>query len=336
MTKIITIGDAHLSDRAPVNTVESYTQDIIDMLLWIADEGKRRGADAVILLGDVFHHKAPSRNSHALVQKMIDVIQYFQKLEVPLWCVVGNHDLTNDRMDSLPSQPLGVLFKAGLKRLEGWHPDLPVFGIGWRQDWTTNEDSAWEAFALWRSALGLDNDGQPGVLQGPALAVTHAPVYPPKEASEKLFELVPCDGPKGISAAMGGQGFFNFGHIHSNHGFWEVDGVTYANLGALSRGSLVEYNLERPIQVAQWEALGDYAEFTAIDVPHRPASEHFRIEVATERKEEKLALDAFLADVGSRTLDISSTGSVIADIQTRPDIGPRVKKLAVQILEEVE
>ena len=34
MTKIITVGDVHLSDRAPVNTTDSYTDDLIEMLYW--------------------------------------------------------------------------------------------------------------------------------------------------------------------------------------------------------------------------------------------------------------------------------------------------------------
>lgn len=327
MTRILTVGDPHLSDRPPVNVTDAYTDDIIAMLRWIAEHAAAEQVDAVVLLGDIFHHKAPSRNSHALVQRMIDVVRYFEKLNVPLWCVVGNHDLTNDRLDSLPSQPLGVLFKAGLQRLEGWHPTLPIFGIGWRQDWTTNEAAPAEAFAEWRARGDLDID------LSAALALTHAPVYPPKEASEKIFELVPCEGEQGISAAMGHQGYFNFGHIHSNHGVWEVEGVQYANYGALSRGSLVEYNLERSIQVALWSPDSG---FTAVDVPHRPAQEHFRVEAAAEVKAEKLSLDAFLQEVGTSTLDISSTGSVIAAIQERPDVTPRVKKKAVEILESVQ
>ena len=74
MVQVITVGDPHVSDKAPDNATDSYTDDIIEMLVWIADEAKRREVDAVILLGDIFHHKAPSRNSHQLVQKMIDVV----------------------------------------------------------------------------------------------------------------------------------------------------------------------------------------------------------------------------------------------------------------------
>lgn len=332
MTKILTVGDIHVSDKAPVNATESYTDDIISMLHWVADYAAENDIDAVVWLGDVFHHKAPGRNSHSLVQRMIDVVQYHAKKNVPLWCVVGNHDIQNDRLDSLPNQPLGVLFKAGLRRLEGWHPELPIFGIGWRQDWVTREESAWEAFDLWRSALGLDEDSSPPSLEGPALALTHAPVYPPKEAESKLFELVPCGGPTGISAAMGGVGYFNHGHIHSNEGIWEVDGVTYANLGAISRGSLAEYNLERPIQVAVWDPESG---FEVVDVPHKPASEVFKIAEAEEKKAERLSLDEFLSDIGSTTLAISSTGSAIEHIRTRKDVPPRVKQTAIEILEEL-
>ena len=70
--------------------------------------------------------------------------------------------------------------------------------------------------------------------------------------------------------------------------------------------------------------------------PHKPASEVFKIEQATEAKTERLQLDAFLAEVGSSTLDVSSTGSVIEHIRSRDDITPRVRKRAIAILEAAE
>ena len=344
MTKILCVGDIHVMDRPPVNATESYTDDIIDMLHWVTNYASKEHVDAVVWAGDIFHHKQPSRTSHALVLKMIEVVQ---RHTMPLYIVTGNHDISNDVLASVhEKQPLGVLYAAGAKELVGWHPTLPLFGVPWQQGWTTNEDAAWDAFEAWRedSRAGIHHVGtSDDKYRAKALAVTHAPIYPPKEAEKQLFELVPTMGEHGISKAMGNMGYLYYGHIHEDHGIFEVEGVTYANMGAISRGSLHEYNITRKIQVAVWSdgmsdgglknpfALG----FTKINVPHKPASEVFRIEEAAEAKAEKKNLDTFLAEVGSSTLDISSTGSVIEHIKGRTDVSPRVKKKAVEILEEV-
>lgn len=336
MTKILCVGDIHAMDRPPANATESYMDDIIEMLRWTIDYAAEQGIEVIVWAGDIFHHKSPSRTSHALVLRLIEIIHYARSKGVEIWAVTGNHDISNDVLESARTkQPLAVLYKAGLKELVGWHPELPLFGVPWRQDWTTNDDSAWEGFAAWRSALGLDNDVEPPMMEGPALAVTHAPIYPPGEAEKQLFDLVPTRGEKGISAAMGNQGFLYYGHIHEDHGVFEVEDVTYANMGAISRGSLHEYNLEREIKVAVWEVEGEHAEFTEVVVPHKPASEVFKLAKAMEEKAERLSLDQFLSEVGSVQLDISSTASVIEHIKSRKDVDVKIRKRAIEILAEV-
>lgn len=328
MTQIIAVGDIHAMDRAPRNATETYMQDIIDMLRWIAEEGARRKVDAVVWAGDIFHHKQPSKTSHALVLRMIEVVRYHEELDVPLYAVTGNHDISNDVLQSIPEkQPLGVLYEAGLRELVGWHETLPLFGVPWRHDWTTSETAAWEAFEEWRKSASET-----------CLAVTHAPIYPPKEAENIQWELVPTMGEQGLSRAMNNTGYLYYGHIHEDHGIFNVEGVTYANMGAISRGSLTEYNVSRQIKVALWTE-GESAKvpggFEEIVVPHKPASEVLRVaEVAVEKAEAR-SLDAFLSEVGSSTLDISSTGTVISHIQNRKDVDTKVRKTAIEILEEI-
>lgn len=344
MTKIVCVGDIHVSDRAPASATHEYTDDIIAMLKWVADYANEIDADAVVWAGDVFHHKSPGRNSHELVLKMIDVVKYHQ---VPLWCVTGNHDISNGIVDSVhEKQPLGVLYAAGLQELVGWHHSLPLFGVPWRETWTEPGD-AWKALAGWRCDDGVTTRASLGLIDlSRALAVTHAPIYPPGEAEKQLFDLVPLRGTGGLSEAMGNRGFLYYGHIHEDHGIFEVEGVTYANMGAISRGSLHEYNLERKIKVAVWEdpyvpglvyPEGERPSptFTEVDVPHKPASEAFRLAEVMEEREDKMSLESFLSEVGQRTLDIVGTGSVIEHIRTRQDVPEGVRNRAIQLIEEV-
>ena len=324
---VLCVGDIHLSDRPPASCTESYTDDILDMLKWIAKVEKAFGISAVVWAGDIFHHKQPSRTSHATVLKLAQVAQEYQNLYV----VTGNHDISHDRLDSLAKQPLGVLYQSGvLKELNGWHPSLPIFGVPWQQHWRA-PGTPWEALADWRAR----GNGHPGAYKKldieNSLVITHAPIYPPSVADNVLFDLVPLEGSGGLSEAMGNSGSLYYGHIHEPHYKFEVEGVQYANMGAISRGSLHEYNLARKIQVALWTPEHG---FNPIDVPHKPASEIFKLAEATEKKEEKMSLDSFLADVGSATLDISSTGAVIEHIRSL-SVDEPVKETSVNLLEEV-
>jgi Icc-related predicted phosphoesterase len=329
MTRVLLVGDIHVMDKPPVNATETYTDDIIDMLRWTANYAHAEGIPLVVWAGDVFHHKQPSRTSHALVLKMLEVVRLYESLGIELRIVIGNHDISNDVLSSVPEkQPLGVLIAAGARELDGWHETLPVFGVPWQQRWL-HEDTPHAAFQQWRD--------DPYAWRPNALAVTHAPIYPKTLEGGVKFDLVPTAGEHGLSAAMGNQGYLYYGHIHEDHGIFEVEGVTYANMGALSRGSLHEYNLERRIQCAVWSDGDDDQPlgFTPVEIPHKPASEVFKIEQAAEAKADRLSLDAFLSDVGTRTLDISSTATVIEHIRTT-DVEPKVRDRAIEILENVE
>ncbi len=66
MTRILCIGDIHVMDRAPVHAAPTYTEDILTMLRWTVDYAAEHDVPTIVWAGDVFHHKQPSRTSHAL------------------------------------------------------------------------------------------------------------------------------------------------------------------------------------------------------------------------------------------------------------------------------
>jgi len=274
--------------------------------------------------GDIFHHKQPSRTSHATVLKLMKVAQEYDNL----WVVTGNHDIQSDRLDSLEKQPLGVLYEAGvLQELDGWHPTLPIFGVPWQQRWLS-PGTIEEAFTDWRPRAKSFGKAYEKMTTKNSLVVTHAPIYPPTVADNVMFELLPLPE---VAEAMGNEGYLYYGHIHEPHYKFEVGGVEFANMGAISRGSLHEYNLARKIQVALWTPEHG---FTPVDVPHKPTSEVFKLAEAKEKKETKLSLDSFLASVTDADLDISSTGAIIDHVRNM-DIEDIVKETSINLLEEV-
>lgn len=323
MTRVILVGDIHIRDTSPTSRREGYREDIIEKLEYVADLEKKVKADAVVWAGDVFHFPDPRRTSHATVLRMLEAVEKFNNAYV----VPGNHDVLNDRLESITEkQPLGVLVHGGLKILDGWDDDLPIYGVPWQQEWIIDESVPDRAFKAFRE----------GAIEGrdPAnsLAITHAPIYPPAEQLSTIFELLPTAGPNSVAEAMGGQGSLYYGHIHEDHGVFEDGGVTYCNVGALSRGSLHEYNLERDIQVAIWDSSKGFIPHV---IPHKPASELFYVEEHTEAVTERKNLDAFLKDVGQSQITISSIESVQGYVQGREDVEKKVKDLAIEILASV-
>jgi len=331
-------GDIHVRDRAPSNCHDSYTDDIIDILKWTADYCASEGIKHAIWAGDVFDFKSPSKNSHALVLKMIGVVRHYIEQGVELSIVPGNHDLSNDVLDTIHTkQPLGVLYAAGAHELKGWHPDLPVYGVPWQQTWTTDPELALLSFEDYRLAFESLNDTArvpQWSYDQPCLVVTHAPIYPPAQVERGVpFDLVDT---KRLADAMHGHGYLYYGHIHEDHGIFTDGGVTFANMGAISRGSLHEYNLERTVKVSVWTDEPGEEGFTEVIVPQKPASEVFKIESASLAKAEKMNLNQFLTSVGSASLDISTTASVVAHLRELNDVPEEVITRAVDFLEAVD
>lgn len=297
MTSFLLLGDLHLSDKPPASCTESYTDDLFDILDYTVRLAEEYDA-VVIQAGDLFHLKAPGHNSHALVQRTIEVIQKYPK---GFWVVPGNHDLQNDRLQSvMETQPLGVVLRAGAKLLSGWmSPFQRVYGVPWLQRF--DDVSVAEALKDYRQV----NAGNSRL----SLVVTHAPLYPP--SLELPYEYYPAEN---WADYMGNSGAAYYGHVHEAHGFWSTGGVKFANAGALSRGSLHEHNLTRELAVTLWNDLN--GEFARLEVPHKPAEEVFRIAEAAAKKRAQVELDGFLASVGKASIEITSVSSVLDYVRT--------------------
>jgi DNA repair exonuclease SbcCD nuclease subunit len=312
--RYVLVNDVHLSDRAPASCTDDYLDDLFDLLNQAAGIAIANNA-AIILAGDVFHHKAPSRTSHATVMRLID---WALQSRCDVWAVPGNHDLQHDRLASLDeTQPLGVVFASGaIRQLDGWMDGHPVYGVPWQM--TFDDANVSDALAWYRDCF-------PRVK--PALVVTHAPLYPP--GRELQFEFYPVSK---WAEAMRGHGTVHYGHVHEPHGLYEVDGVTFSNPGALSRGSLHEHNLTRVPSVAIWDSETGRIEHRILDA--KPAEEVFRLQQAAETKTAGINLTRFLDSVRSTRLDVTSTASVMSHVRESHADDPALVAVVEKLLSE--
>lgn len=323
--KILLINDVHLTNenRHPSSCQASYTDDLFDLLYQASSIAAIHNISAVIQLGDLFHIKAPSSNSHQLIQQ---TMKWAKSVPCPVFVVPGNHDLSNDRLGSLhEGQPLGVLYDSGLVyRAEGQlildSKDIPVYGVPWQQHWDSEQSVADQAVA---SAL---TDFK--IKDTPQLIVTHAPFFEPGKESpyesystDKFSRILQRNGQGNIQVA--------YGHIHNSHGEYVVNGVRFCNYGALSRGSLTDDNMAREIGVTIWDSITGRFEFVPLKA--KPADQVFRVVEVTEKRQSQAKLDDFLASVGQSSIEITSVESVMAKVRTM-NLGKDLERIVEELL----
>lgn len=317
--KILLVGDVHIADKPPSIRTDDYVHHILAKLEQLRGIYEAHECSASIFVGDIFHVKAASRNSHWLVQRLIDILRLLNP-----WVVPGNHDIVYDRLDTLDRQPLGVLFRSGaanpligvdyLMEMGG----RPVFGIPWRSDWTTILDDIEE----WKAGPG-------------GLIVAHAPILPPGMTAP--YDYIDAQE---LGQFLGKDADVFYGHIHDNHGVYttrhgtedvfETHAVQFCNFGAISRGSLHEQTLKRKPAVAVYDSLAHT--FERVELVHLPVEEVFKLDIKQEEdlKDERVA--EFLQSVDSTILEGLSIEAVLKDIEEM-DIKPRTKEIIKECLE---
>lgn len=309
MDKFLIINDVHLTNdnSHPASCTATYTDDLFDLLYQANEVATQNQCRAIIQLGDLFHIKTPGRNSHQLIQR---TLKWAASAPCPVFVVPGNHDLLNDRLESLDEgQPLGVLYSSGIvHRAEGYlkvgDKELPIFGVPWQQFWDAEQSVADQAV---KAAVA---DFIPK--SSPQLIVTHAPFFP--QEINPAYEHYPVEKfSHFVNPARQGNTQVIYGHIHDLHGEYVWNGVRFANYGALSRGSLTESNLTRPVGVTLWDSVTGDFEFVKLNA--RPAEDVFRVKEIAEVKTTQLKLDEFLASVGASSIQVTTVSAVMDKVR---------------------
>jgi DNA repair exonuclease SbcCD nuclease subunit len=114
MSNILFIGDLHLKANSPVSRKDQYPTAILNKILYLASVSSAYNCKTFILLGDVFDSPITSL---PYLAEVIDTFKKVAEYGVTVYTIVGNHDIKNNRMDSLPSTALGILISTGYVKL---------------------------------------------------------------------------------------------------------------------------------------------------------------------------------------------------------------------------
>jgi len=111
---ILFIGDLHLKCTSPISRCDDYPSAILKKLEYLSNCVSIEKCNTFVLLGDVFD--SPVTSLPYLAQ-VINTFKKIQDMGITVYTIVGNHDIKNNRMDSLESTALGILISTGYLKL---------------------------------------------------------------------------------------------------------------------------------------------------------------------------------------------------------------------------
>ena len=314
--------DWHLTDVPPARRQDDYCRAVLAKVDFVRALAERLSGVGVCG-GDVFHHKAPRHagNSFRLIVDLLNALRRF-----PQGCVfgsVGNHDISYDRMDTLPRQPLGVLVEAGVYRDLNRRPVLFESADGATRVSLETFPFA-EGDATVRNILGS------GPRQGGVdyrVGVVHAYGHPGGPGSMFGTRTIGYD-------ELAGADFdaLLWGHDHSRHETVEVGGVTHVNLGSLARAAFAYDEVERPVVAAVLSFSAEGMAYGEKAVPVKPLEVAFAAaDKAVEKAGESEEIASFFADMDTAVLGMEQVNDPRAVIMELCADDPKLAALLLEL-----
>lgn len=328
MTKftIITASDIHIGDINPRSRIDDFKETILGKIEQIRKECIKRDADAFIIAGDLFNFKNPNKNTHGLVRELIEL---FKKFKCPIYMIPGNHDLTGNNLESLKEQPLGVLFASGTvinlaeEKLskkghrglgESTLPKVSLVGIPYMEDLDISSITLppKENCIAQICVLHLYAGPQAGVV-----------------FKERLY------GYDEIASLE--SNVFVIGHYHVDQGIQVLNDKHFINLGAITRGSIAEENINHQpkIGIIKINSDGDKTtiETESIPLQIKPAEEVFDLVKREKEKKEIIEIQQFVDQLIIGTSSATAHDSIESTID-KMEVAKAVKEKVLFFIHE--
>lgn len=332
MINLLWRTDAHLSDVAPASRTDDWAGTVFNKLTQTKLVARKVKAAAILDGGDFFHIKSPSRTSHRLVQQ---VAIHHADYPCPVYCTPGNHDSVYGDYSHLPQQPLGVLYAAGIfKRLYDEH------------------EAVFETEPEIHGHMGEPSLG------GIKIRVVGIPYHGRSYDYERLAAIKKGDEDYLVVVAhllaspQGGTMFENedilkyedlaqlppdmwlFGHWHKDQGIQQVNGKWFVNMGSLTRGSIVQDEVERKpaIVLLSFASAGIDVQILRLRVQH--PDEVFDMDGRVRAEARETTMDAFVASVKETLVDAREI-KLEESVESMTDLPDQVRERAVMYLERV-
>jgi len=317
--------DVHLSDHTPRSRTDNWTETVLRKLAAVGDIARNAGATAVIDGGDFFDIKAPGRNSHALIQRVMAIHRDYP---CPVYANVGNHDCVYGDYSYLPQQPLGVLYEAGtFRRLYDEHEAVFTATGALRVPVTVR------VVGVPYHGTKYDLDRLARIKKGDEdylMVVCHLLASPTQSTMFDAEDVIRYD----VLDNYPDVDVWAFGHWHKDQGITRTPGGKIViNTGSLTRGALSQDSLDRvpTVTVVRFDLEGVTA--TKVLVPHAPASEVFDLVKRDADQIQQTMIEEFV-DHLSQTFAPSAQKSLTDAVRDIPGVPDLVRERTINYIEK--
>lgn len=305
--RLLHTNDWHAWHLTPRSRLDAWPETLFKKLDQIAEIARLERVQGIAIAGDIFHSV---HTTFTLVNRLIEWGLAQRADGIGLYAIAGNHDERYNRLDSVPTTPIGTLFQSGVftnvahRAVAVEVPYLQglVTGLPWPD---AQHLANWTALA---QSLQFDGAVVPIVALGHTFA---------SKAGGQFFKS-PVVSYAALSALP--MQVFHFGHDHSAQGTEKINGKLFLNFGALARGSLAAEELTRDIKVAITESTTTGVEGHFVKLRVEPSAAIFDL---GRYAFEKDLSEQFESGLGQ---DIAADFLALADSRSLPD---RVEDLSV-------
>lgn len=305
MSRVLLVGDLHLASQGPASRKDDWEETCFWKLGQVKAYAEQHGVSAVVMAGDIFHSL---RVGYGVVRRCVE---WGLSMPCPVLTVPGNHDERHERVDSVPDNPLGIVFASGgmvdvSGRVVEVAGAISVGGI---------------AYPAARDLDSYHGVGRPVHRYG--VLVAHG--FASEEGGEVFGE--PSVAYRDLADVPFPVVFF--GHDHSFGGVARVVGChgprLFVRTGALLRGSVAADQLTHQPVVALVEFGEDEPVITMLPIQHLPPEEVFDLEKRTRIVEERAAVDQFLTHLTEgRDVGLSNLSSKLEALEVSAEVRTRV------------
>lgn len=235
--RLMYLTDTHIQGGIPKNRKDDFLKALFDKFSEVIGLCRQLQVDFVIHGGDLFDNPRPD-------QRSLDLLRWLLKeLDLPVYCIAGNHDLIDQRLDSLEYTALGYLSR---------HRCIKLLQPGEKTYLANSSCVVQLSGQHFYGGIDRRKNGDDYMVKKKrcdlAIHVIHGMLLP-KAFSDK----VPCTL---ISEVIGTEADFTLG-AHAHLGYHETTGGKFfLNPGALARLTDLKKELVRTPQIL-------YMDFTA-------------------------------------------------------------------------
>lgn len=307
--KILHLTDYHWSMVSPRSRKDNYFETCVAKSEVILNIVKNEKVDVVTFVGDLFHHKEPSRVPYRLTDTIRNWIHLITESGAKFLWIWGNHDKQSDNKDLFDRQPIYNIMFPPIPNKDIVH--LDDFGFPYSTniddktlfigyDHTYAFDTPEFDFSLWanqvRSLCHSEKykDFYKVLLLHQAIHPSNLN-YPFFTRKLNLFENL------GVDLLLGG-------HIHEDFGVIQTDsGMYFVNTGSITRGSAHEYNLHRVPNVAliNYSGAGTPV-FKVYPLTNLKSEDVFDVDLIQYTKDLKSRMEVFATSLSKEGNDDSS------------------------------